>query len=343
LLRKKEAVINFSFCLPTRNCGFALNNTISSIVKSCRHAKEKKYEIIIVDNHSNDDTKEVVKKWAKKYRQIHYFKNQKNIEAPRNIIKTLSQASGKYCWLIGDDVISLASLSLVKKQIKRQRDEPSVISLSWASKWGDNYSGKREVRDLENRKKIKYSCSTNGLHDYLELRLPTFGFMSALIFNRKFLDLNFVNKNNLNDSRWIQCHLLFRALQLNPFAIHIKPICVIDDHAKENHRKVPKEPWPSGIFCKHFNQLVENPLYRELLPDPTKNEVFSSFYDYVYCDRFSFRGIKGIIRFARPETSDRQLFWITYALLKNSYGWFRALNRISPKLGSLITKAVQRV
>ena len=334
---------NFSFCLPTRNCEFALNKTISSIIKSCHHANEKKYEIIIVDNNSNDDTKKVVKKWSYKYRQIRYFENYRNIEAPRNILKSLTRARGKYCWLIGDDEITPESLSRVKKLIQEGRDEPSVVSLSWASKWGEKYSGRREIRDLENRKKIKHSCFTSGLHEYLALRLPTFGFMSAIIFNRKFLDLKFINKNHLNDSRWIQCHLLFRALQLNPLAIHVKPTCVIDDHAKEKHRKVAKEPWPSGIFCKHFNQLIENPLYQELLPERTKDKVFSSFYDYVYCDPFSFREIKGIIRFARPETSNRQLFWITYALLKNSYGWFRVLNKKSSKLGSLITKTIQKI
>ena len=63
----------------------------------------KNLEIIIADNHSEDKTEEVCRKYAETDTRIKYFRQEKNIGMPANTNFAHSQAKGEYVHVLCDD------------------------------------------------------------------------------------------------------------------------------------------------------------------------------------------------------------------------------------------------
>ena len=60
-------------------------------------------EVIVSDNASTDNTKQIVEKFSKEF-PISYFRNDENLGPNKNFyLLTDVYAHGKYCWLLGDD------------------------------------------------------------------------------------------------------------------------------------------------------------------------------------------------------------------------------------------------
>ena len=111
-----------SICIPTYNrCQF-LSECLNSIVLQFENIDVKKnIEIIISDNNSTDNTKLVVEKFLDSYKNIKYFKNEKNIWSNKNILKVLWYASWKYTRLLwDDDCLTAFSLSYFLEIIEKE-------------------------------------------------------------------------------------------------------------------------------------------------------------------------------------------------------------------------------
>jgi glycosyltransferase involved in cell wall biosynthesis len=64
---------------------------------------EGRIELVISDNCSTDNTKQVVDEYSERY-PIRYFKNDQNYGINHNILFiTQSRAEGEFCWMLGDD------------------------------------------------------------------------------------------------------------------------------------------------------------------------------------------------------------------------------------------------
>ena len=70
--------ILFSICIPTYNEAKYLTNVIASIVAE-KEFIDKKVEIIVTDNNSNDGTDKLMTEYTNKYANIVYVKNSNNI------------------------------------------------------------------------------------------------------------------------------------------------------------------------------------------------------------------------------------------------------------------------
>lgn len=94
--------ILLSICIPTYNRGNFLDIALSRISIAVQ-GFENKVEIIVSDNNSNDNTKEVLEKYHRIFK-FSSFKNEVNIGLNHNLLLLIDKyASGKYCWLLGDD------------------------------------------------------------------------------------------------------------------------------------------------------------------------------------------------------------------------------------------------
>ena len=60
-------------------------------------------DFIVQDNNSDDNTKEVVKEYAKIHPNIKYTKNRYNLGLSGTIARAMEVASKDYVWIIGDD------------------------------------------------------------------------------------------------------------------------------------------------------------------------------------------------------------------------------------------------
>ena len=92
-----------SICIPTFNRSQLLEESLSSMVNQLTNKDlRSSIEIIISDNHSQDNTPNVVSVYRKKFRSIKYNKNDRNIGII-NTIKVAEKATGKYIWFFSDD------------------------------------------------------------------------------------------------------------------------------------------------------------------------------------------------------------------------------------------------
>lgn len=95
-----------SLCIPTWNRAKFLKVSLDSLLAQYEDENVKSYiELIISDNASSDETKDVVDCYVNKGLPIRYSCNIENIGADKNFIKCMQLATGKYILLLGDDDI----------------------------------------------------------------------------------------------------------------------------------------------------------------------------------------------------------------------------------------------
>lgn len=78
-----------------------LKNTLDSLF--AEECPVKELGLTILDNDSNDGTKELCMEYAAKHKNIKYIKNAKNIGGNANITRALEIAKKEYVWIICDD------------------------------------------------------------------------------------------------------------------------------------------------------------------------------------------------------------------------------------------------
>ncbi|UKJ08249.1 glycosyltransferase family 2 protein [Solitalea lacus] len=85
-----------SLCIPTYNRSEILNNTLKSLINNPEFDSDL-IEVLVSDNCSTDDTKEVVKRYPK----VKYFRNEENVK-DANFAIALNYANGEYVRLFND-------------------------------------------------------------------------------------------------------------------------------------------------------------------------------------------------------------------------------------------------
>jgi glycosyltransferase involved in cell wall biosynthesis len=91
-----------TIAMPTYNRAQFLDGSLA-IIKSQFIALKYNVEIIVSDNCSSDNTKDVVEKYICGGLPIKYIKNQKNLGMDGNFVQCFRMAKGRYVWCLGDD------------------------------------------------------------------------------------------------------------------------------------------------------------------------------------------------------------------------------------------------
>ncbi len=111
-----------TFAVPTYNCAAYLPDAIGSIIRQ----GISDYEIVIVDNASEDDTEGVVASFASP--QIRYFRNPSNLGSRENGRRCLAYARGQYIRFVCADDVLLDGI--VAKQLRIMEEDPLVAIVS---------------------------------------------------------------------------------------------------------------------------------------------------------------------------------------------------------------------
>jgi glycosyltransferase involved in cell wall biosynthesis len=91
-------MIKVTIYTPTYNCGKYLEESIDSVLNQTY----QNFELIIVDDASNDDTQKILKKYTKNPK-IKIIKNDKNLGFVRSAIKAIKYAKGEYIMRVDAD------------------------------------------------------------------------------------------------------------------------------------------------------------------------------------------------------------------------------------------------
>ena len=86
--------------IPTYNRSEYLDDCLASIISEIR---EYDIPILISDNASTDDTKNIIERYQNEYQNITYIKQQDRIELDRNQLAFIGRIDTHYCLMIADD------------------------------------------------------------------------------------------------------------------------------------------------------------------------------------------------------------------------------------------------
>lgn len=96
-----------SVCIPTFNHAHFLGQAIESVLAQTF----VDFELVVVDNCSTDNTRELVASYASADSRVSYFCNESNVGPRENLNRCLSHASGEYVKILcADDLLEPACL-----------------------------------------------------------------------------------------------------------------------------------------------------------------------------------------------------------------------------------------
>jgi abequosyltransferase len=90
-----------TFAVPTWNRANYLATLLSALAPQL--VGEKRVELLISDNATQDETQTVVRRFLDEGLPIRYIRNETNIGPDRNFLQCFDLAAGKYVWIFGDD------------------------------------------------------------------------------------------------------------------------------------------------------------------------------------------------------------------------------------------------
>ncbi len=123
----KEAY-DLTIAIPTYNRADKLSGAIQAVVEKTRG---RNVEIIVSDNASEDNTKEIIKTFVDKGCPIKYYCNKENLGYAGNFISCFNHAEGKYVWLLSDDdVLADGAVDSILECVKLS---PEIIKLKTVS------------------------------------------------------------------------------------------------------------------------------------------------------------------------------------------------------------------
>ena len=133
-----------SICIPTYNRAHYLKDCLISIQTQFDENKDllDLVEVVISDNASADNTKEVAQSYAPIFNNFLYVSSEKNVGFDLNIVNVITNATGKYCWyLADDDVLINGSIDYIVKKL--QTNEYDVITVGSHPVTGDDYKTRK--------------------------------------------------------------------------------------------------------------------------------------------------------------------------------------------------------
>lgn len=98
----------------------------SLAILTAENSPLRNFSILVLDNNSTDNTKDVVAKHQKDFKNIAYRKNKYNVGAAGNIVKAFESANKDYLWILADDdVYDWSNWGEVEKAILS--DEKAIV------------------------------------------------------------------------------------------------------------------------------------------------------------------------------------------------------------------------
>lgn len=187
---------SLSIVIPCYNEQENIGHTINAVIQAVQTLKIK-YEIIIVDDASNDSSREVIKKLVNNNQHITFLFNKLNIGLSKTLIKGLTLAKYEYLtWVPGDNNHPKDGLKKTYKEILKNYDLIIPYHI--------NLNDRKFVRFILSKiytfivniltsKKLKYY---NGLSVYKKKYFNKSKFISYSSFNMSFLAASLVYISN---------------------------------------------------------------------------------------------------------------------------------------------------
>jgi len=120
-----------SICIPTHNRADFLSKNLE---KLAHMIDSKNMEIVVGNDGSTDNTDSIISQFVKMHPNIRlvHKRSKKRVFFDRNVIEIVKAASGKFCWLLGDDDVPKTGSILKIKALIEKYPNLSLIHLNYS-------------------------------------------------------------------------------------------------------------------------------------------------------------------------------------------------------------------
>jgi len=121
-----------SISIPTYNRGSILKKTLSLLVQE---EGFDNIQLVVSDNHSSDETEDIVKEFQEKYSNVKYHRNDRNIGLEENIKKVIELSDGEFVKVLNDyTYFEKGKLSILIQYVQQNRiEKPNLFFLNNSS------------------------------------------------------------------------------------------------------------------------------------------------------------------------------------------------------------------
>lgn len=193
-----------SICIPTYNRAGYLKKALESIKiqLDSNPLLMESVEVVVSDNCSTDNTPEVVESYKKHFKHLTYVASKKNVGFDLNIYSVVKNASGIYCWYLGDDdIIINGAIGFINNCLKEEKYDFV----------GVNAEHLQENEDYKIERKYTNS-SVIAMNDFNDFYFKDYcqGGVSVLVFNRG-LWMSLVDTNDFLE-HWLYYETVLKIL-----------------------------------------------------------------------------------------------------------------------------------
>lgn len=248
-MENKEILL--SFCIPT----YKRKKIVIECIKEIQKIEDERIEIVVCDNYSEDGTREAILELKKRDQRINYVENKENIGAPRNQLKVLELAKGKYLYLISDeDFINIEFILKFLNEKILENEKYNIILGSIYDIVKNKYYQKYITRYEENISEIGMKI------------LSKKGYISGIIFKKDKINFNVLNKyTNKGANMYPYILALLIIIPEGNLKIFSENICFMRNEEKtvvtQKFENTEIKHWsPKGRIeqLKFMNMFIEN-------------------------------------------------------------------------------------
>ena len=220
-LREQSTV---SVCIPAYNGAAVIGNALESAMRQ-DHAP---LEILVLDNHSTDDTWRIVSEIAADDPRVRCIRHPENIGMARNFAACVSCATGEYVQILSaDDVLESGCVSVLAAALD---ENPAAVLAAGARVFTDeNLREKRIVRARPGRESVPGS---KLIHECF-VRGNVIGEPSAVMFRREGAIRGF----SVEYSQAVDLEMWFHLLGSGPGILLPIPVARIRQHDAQTTRE----------------------------------------------------------------------------------------------------------
>lgn len=238
--------ILLSICIPTFNRANQLKQSLGAIIEATNYCKQF-VEIIVSDNFSEDNTKDIVLEFKNNNLNLNYYCNTSNLGANKNFfLLTDVYAKGDYCWIIGDDdyVDNDAIINLI--DILQSNTSIEFIALNFRLLTKDQYNSRSNSILEKSKRQLKYinGSYASAIDNVASQQNLLSTFISSSVFRRKpfasFSKTGYLENNWDNFKDVFPIGTILATLFHNSNSIYIKePILSVIPGPKSWDDKIP--------------------------------------------------------------------------------------------------------
>jgi glycosyltransferase involved in cell wall biosynthesis len=218
--------IILSIAIPTHNGAETIVETLDSIV--CQIGKG--IEIIISDNASTDNTKNIIANYQIQYPAIRYHRNEFNVGGEKNINLAIERATAKFVWILGDDdKIQKGGIAKILEVLSENINNDIAFIFVNLSIWS------RDFKECYNKKYLSLDedLIIKDPNIFLELLGAYAAYTPCLVMNK---NVWIENKNTLFDGTgWMTLSKLYYVLPGRKVYIISTPYAIFRDGSRRCH------------------------------------------------------------------------------------------------------------